>query len=206
MSDPAHSTLSNSEAELTDLVTNGFPPVKGPSDEQLREDAQALAMAVAYTWLNHDDDAQDAFLDQIIALNTDGAGIMFAIDLFTTIRLLGAQPGTLRHGPDVEITTHWRPDLDNAPAVHYQEVLDLITDLWTGIAVGDMARTGRAKAALYEIPLHQVRDVLRIMAFDTSILMEQFATWQGSGSETWEAYRHANPPANPAHPAPPVST
>lgn len=195
MSDSTHSTLGTFDKELENLVTNGFPPIEGPSDQQIRDSARDLAVAVAYTWLNGDTSAQDAFLDQIIALNREGAGIMFAVDLFAQSRLLGVKPGEFASDRDLAITTHWLHKITPAEADHHRESLNLITDLWTGIAVGDTARSGRARAELYELPPRQIRDILRIMAYDMSILMDTVADWQGAGSELWQRYREANPPA-----------
>lgn len=199
MSDLVHPTVNSFDEELTKLVTGGFPPVEGPSDQQIRDSAYDLAVAVAYTWLNQDTVAQDAFLNQIIELSREGAGIMFAVERFTESRLLGIRPGQLAADRGYTVTTSWAVKAAPAETEHYREAVNLITDLWTGVAVGDTILSGRARAELYELAPRQIRDVLRIMAYDMSELMNTFADWQGAGAELWERYRETNPPAGAAN-------
>lgn len=204
MSDSPNSTLSSPQSELERLLLTGFPPIDGPSDEDKRLQAANVAMAIAYTWIHHDKAAQEVFLDALLELNSTGLALMVAIEVYTDARLFGIQPGTLR--ADQEVTTRWTPsknaaqlaaaDNGSSPAMRRdwsQENVAVITDLWTGIATGNYAQMMRAKAELYEMPLAQVREVLRIMAYDASVGMDQFAGWQAAGADTLEDYRREVP-------------
>lgn len=220
MSDSSNSTLSSSfHEDLNQLLVNGFPALDGPSDENLRRQGEDLAMAVAYTWVHHDRAAQDVFLNRLLEPNTSGLGLMIAIEVYTEARLFGIQPGALR--PNQQVTTRWTPDTDSPQhggaassdggdsgsgdgclvlPDRTKENLAVITNLWTGIATGNHPQWMRAKAELYEMPTEQVREVLRIMAYDTSCGMNQFAIWQAGGADALDDYRSKVPLENTLRP------
>lgn len=199
MSDPAHSTLSSPAAELDALIRHGFPPVAGPSEEQMRARAHDLAMGVAYTWLTRDQAARDEFIDEIVNMSVEGTGITLAIDLLTDIRLFGVAPGTVQ--TPVEVPPRGELSASEfGDERHYRLAVDVVTDLWTGIATGNVGRSARARINLAEMSLDDVRDVLRVMTYDTSQAMEQFAIWRSAGADLLDTYRRDNPPPNPLLP------
>lgn len=209
MLDSPNSTLSSASDEAAKLMKE-LLTADVPSEDELRRQGEDLAMAVAYTWNHHDRAAQEIFLDRLLALNPGGIGLMIAVDVYSQARLFGIQPGSVR--ADVEITTRWTPPVQPAAAEGGEatnesqewvnENLAVITDLWTGIATGNTGRWLRAKAALYELPLPQVREVLRIMAYDASVGMEQFASWQAGGADALDDYRREVPLERTFHPPP----
>jgi hypothetical protein len=199
MSDAAYSTLGSSAAELDALIENGLPAVTGPDEQKMRAQSHGLAMAVAYSWLTRDDAAREVFLDQIIGMSAEGVGVTLAIELFTTVRLFGVAPGTVQ--APIEIGPRWSPSASLLGGeFRCSLVMEAVTDLWTGIAAGDFGRSTRARVALAEMSLDEVRNVLRIMSYDTSQAMEQFAIWRGAGADVLDDYRRKNPPPNPLRP------
>lgn len=204
MSDTPDSTLSSTWAAFDALFPDGLPPLRSTPEADVRERAEDLAMALAYTWLNKDTAAQEEFLSEIVDLGDAGAGVMFAVDALTKVRLLGVPPGGLR--PGVRIGTAWTvPASARTDEVdRWREPVEVVGDLWSGCATGDHAMVAKARGRLYSLPLQQVRDVLWIMAFDAGVAMETFAIWQAAGCDAWEDYRLANPPEDALPPAGPV--
>lgn len=225
MLDTADSTLSSAPEEPGSPLLAGFQSADEAEDERFRYEVEDMAMAVAYTWLTRDRGAQDEFLDRILGQNPNDLAIMIAVDTYTRVRLYGIKPGTLR--PDVEVTTEWTPGttLDNVPqpgdspgvaspaeqdtsgdeGVADQrdwsdENVAIITDLWTGYATGEHGRMTRAKVEVFEIPVVQVRELLRVMAYDASIAIEQFTVWREGGADVVENYRREVPPDNAVTP------
>jgi hypothetical protein len=155
--------------------------------------ARELALAATYTWLNNDTRAQNALINELIDMDEHGAGVNFAIDLLTSIRIFGVHQGMLR--PEVDIAPRWAAP-ENATAeemVAHCECIQLITDLWSGLASWDHERAVAAKSKIWKVSLEQVREILRIMAFDAALATETFSIWRAIGSETWEGYRRDNP-------------
>lgn len=181
---------------LDRVVAEGFPQVHGTSakdEARLRERATELAMAVAYTWLNRDLDAQEAFLAEIVALNADGAGVVFAVDALTAVRLFGTRPGTAR--PDTQVTTAWNPppSLDPEDLRRYCDCVEVVNDLWSGTACFNLERVAAARCRLMKMPVGQVRDVLWIMAYDAACALDAFASFQAAGADLHEDYRREHP-------------
>lgn len=203
MSDVGHSTLSSATAssaqeELAKLIEHGFPPIPGSSgsETELREKADTYALAVAYAWLTPDAVVQEVFLDELLDMRPDSIGIMFALERFTLMRLYGMWPGTLRAGTIV--TTQWRPSVKNAAkktiALAAPEMcIAMITALWTAVATGNLEHVARLRAEIHEWPRHQVRDLLRVMSYDTSLAIEEFAMWRSVGADAIEDYRREFP-------------
>jgi hypothetical protein len=161
----------------------------------MRDRVTKLAMAVAYTWLNQQPAARDHFLGQIVRLGAQGTGVELAIDLFTDVRLLGVARGRVREG------THVAPRGEVPPMAletnRYDLLADAVTALWSAAAAGDAQAGTRARAAVWATSEAEVRDILRIMSFDTALTMEHFASLQGAGADLLDDYLRDNPPPQP---------
>jgi hypothetical protein len=204
MSDTDDSTLRSAQEALKCFLAEEKLAEDLPTEADLREQAHALALGVAYAWATRDPQAQEAFLHELVAMPND-LGVMFAVEVFTEIRLFALRPGTLRQG--TEVTTQWAParhpgqqpvaNTGQPPAFaadsewdgRQRECVEIITDLWSGLGSWHYERVTLARARLARLPTSQVRETLRIMAYDAYVAMERFAAWQGVGAEAVEDYR-----------------
>lgn len=179
------------------VATEQAPAVK-MTEEDLKQQAGDLAMAVAYTWLTRDSTAQEAFLSEIVNLNPDGLGVVFALDSLTHARLISIKPGMLK--PDVDVAPLWAPDPQAASAEdlrYYTDCVQVLTALWSGMASWDHERSAAARSRLAEMSDAQLKTVLLIAAYDVAKLMDTVADWQGAGSFLLEQYREQHPPPSP---------
>lgn len=211
MSDNVDSTLSSiigdAKAAVEQFLFDAADIAEVPPEAELRHQTHALALGVAYAWATRDKQAQDAFLDELVEM-PHGLGMTLAVEVLTEIRLYGLRPGSLR--PGTEVDTQWTPADD--PAVRpdnrtdpgnpdwrdtatpsQREQVEIVTDLWSGLGTWDAERVTLARVRLARLPRTQLREVLRIMAFDAYKIMDQFASWQGLGSETVEDFRTKHP-------------
>ena len=214
MSDNNDSTLSSSPGSVEEAVEHFLADTEGAVDvtpeAELRHQAHALTLGVAYAWAARDERAQEALLDELVAM-PHGLGVTFAVELLTSIRLYGLRPGSLR--PSTDVGTRWLPterpgarpeagsdhaysdvgECWDALTPEQREQVEIITDLWSGLGSWDVERLTLARARMARLQRPQLREVLRIMAFDAYQVMEDVAEWQGVGAETVEDFRLKHP-------------
>jgi hypothetical protein len=186
---------------VADLLAEGLPDMPGPSEALLRERAEILAMAVVATVLNGDTAAQKVFLDDLFALNLDGAGVILAIEHLTTIRLDGIPPAGLSPRAVVSLDLAAAPvDGTEQEQRRYLAALETVTHIWTGKATGNTARLTHGMTRLIGSGPEDIRALLIIMARDIAARIERFTGWRNDGYDHWEDYRNAHPLPNTVPP------